>query len=152
MKKMNSKKPSTKRIRLTRAVISDMFDKCNALYFDNKIERPAIIETLTPQKCTLGMVRGYYSQGILTGSILHISRRYRWNEEDLRHVVTHEMIHLEIGDYKEPLNFFQRLPFIGGLFRTMHDQRFIDRMNDINEQFGLKIGVRFPEMKKNFIK
>ena len=150
---MNSKKPSTKRIRLTRSAISDMFDKCNALYFDNKIDRPVKFETWTPGKRILGMVRAYWIPKHKDyGAIFHISRRYRWNEEDLRHVVTHEMIHLEIGDYKEPLNFFQRLPFLGGLFRTMHDQRFIDRMNNINEQFGLKIGVKFPEMKKNFIK
>ena len=152
MKKMNSEKQSTKRLRLTRAVISDMFDKCNALYFNNEIERPAKFETWTPLKRTLGMVTSFRTGKNRIGSILHISRRYRWNEEDLRHVVSHEMIHLEIGDYKEPLTYLQRLPIIGRFFIKQHDDRFIKRMNELNKHYGLNIGVQFPAMKKNFIK
>ena len=153
MKKMNSKQPLAKRIRLTRTIISDMFDKCNSSYFNNRVKRPLKIETWTPHKKTLGMVRpALAGKKKDIGSILHISRRYRWTEEDLRHVVTHEMIHLEIEDYKTPLTFLQRLPLIGGIFIKQHDEQFINRMNELNENFGLKIGVRFPEMKKNFIK
>lgn len=149
---MNSEMQSSKRIRLTCAVVSDMFDKCNELYFNNKVERPLKIETWTPHKKILGMVKPICTgkkKGV--GAILHISRRYRWTEENLRHVVAHEMIHLEIEDYKESLTFLQRLPLIGRLFIKQHNERFITRMKEINEQFGLNIKLKFPEMKENFI-
>ncbi|MBD5421667.1 MAG: hypothetical protein HDR49_01360 [Bacteroides sp.] len=151
MQKQKSKRQSVRHIRLTRQVVSDTFDECNALFFNGRIERPVKFETWTPHKRMLGMVRPCYRgkrKGV--GSIFHISRRYRWTEENLRRVVVHEMIHLEIEDYKQPLNFFQRLPFIGHLFIKMHNADFVSRMNEINEQYGLDIAVAFPAMKKEF--
>ena len=130
-----------------------MFDECNALYFDSKIERPVKFETWTPGKKILGMVRPYWiPKNKDYGSIFHISRRYRWTEENLRHVVVHEMIHLAIGDYKKPLTFFQRLPLIGRLFIKQHDEEFIEYMNNINSNYNLSIAVKFPAMKKEFIR
>lgn len=83
-------------------------------------------------------------------SALHISRRYNWTIETLRQVVVHEMIHLLIGDYMEPLTFWQRLPLIGRFFINQHDQRFVDIMNELNATYGLGVKVRFPEMKAEF--
>lgn len=152
MKTLNFKIHSTKHIRLTRKVVSDMFDECNALYFENKIERPVKFETWTPGKKILGMVRPYWiPKNKDYGAIFHISRRYQWTNENLRHVVVHEMIHLAIGDYKQPLSFIQRLPLIGRFFIVQHNDEFITKMNEINEKYGLQISIRFPAMKKEFI-
>ena len=41
-------------------------------------------------------------------SSLHISRRYKWTEENLRQVVVHEMIHLAIGEKNYFTRFFKR--------------------------------------------
>ena len=139
----------SKYIRLTRKVIEEMFDECNNTYFGDKVEKPIKIELFTHSKKTLGMVRPVKNKKGEISSILHISNRYRWTRENLRHVVVHEMIHLEIEDYKTTLTFLQRLPLIGGFFITEHDERFISRMNEINEKYGLNIKIRFKEMRKD---
>ena len=93
-----------KYIKLTKKVIEDMFDECNELYFNNEVEKPKKFETWTPDRRCLGLSRPIMNNR--TGKInsaLHISRLYNWTEQNLRYVVVHEMIHLYIGDYKEPL-------------------------------------------------
>lgn len=142
---------SVSHIRLTRAVIKEMFEECNRLYFNNTIELPVGFQVWTPHAKTVGMVRPVKS-GKRIKSILHISKRYRWSEENLRKVVVHEMIHLAIGDYKEPLTFIQRLPLIGRFFITEHDNRFISLMNELNDKHGLGITVRAKYMKQEFIR
>ena len=60
------------------------------------------------------------------------------------------MIHMLIRDYAEPLTFWQRLPFIGGWFLNQHDDRFLAKMNELNDKFDLNIKVRFKEMRSEF--
>lgn len=140
-------------IRLSRKVIKEMFDRCNQLYFNGRVEEPWRIETWTPDRRTLGMVRPAWSaKRQAYRSILHISRRYRWRESTLRQVVVHEMIHLAIYDYQRPLNLLQRLPLIGRWFIVGHDREFIDMMNDLNARYDLGIQMRFPQMKAEFIR
>ena len=139
-------------IRLTRKVVSDMFDKCNSLYFNNGIERPIKFETWTPYKKCVGMVMPHWSaKKKAYHSSLHISRRYKWTEENLRQVVVHEMIHLAIGDYLRPLTFIQRLPLIGHFFINQHDEQFVTLMNELNDKFGLDIKIRMKHMRNDFI-
>lgn len=148
---MNETKP--KYIRLTRKVVEEMFDECNRLYFNNTVEPPIKIETWTPYKKTVGMVRPVWSaKRKKVSSILQISRRYRWTAENLRKVVVHEMIHLYIEDYKIPLTFMQRLPLIGRFFIKDHDNYFMDLMNELNEKYDLGITVRMKQMRKVFIR
>lgn len=142
-----------KYIRLTKETIKGMFDECNRLYFNNTVERPIKFETWTPHKKIVGMVRPIWSsRHKRTKAALHISCRFRWTEDNLRKVVAHEMIHLSIGDYKEPLTFLQRLPLIGRLFITQHDDRFIALMNDLNDKYNLGISLRAKQMRKEFVR
>lgn len=142
-----------KYIRLTRNVVSEMFDECNRLYFNNAVERPLKIETWTPHKRTVGMVRPIWSANRnKVCSVLCISRRYRWTADNLRKVVVHEIIHLAIEDYKMPLTFLQRLPLIGRFFIKEHDDNFMNLMNGLNEEYGLDITVRMKQMRKDFIR
>ena len=142
-----------KYIRLTRNVVSEMFDECNRLYFNNAVERPLRIETWTPHKKTVGMVRPIWSANRhKVCSVLCISRRYRWTADNLRKVILHEMIHLSIGDYKMPLTFMQRLPLIGHFFIKGHDDNFTNLMNELNEKYDLGITVRMKQMRKDFIR
>lgn len=140
-------------VRLSPKRISEMFEECNRLYFNDSVERPVKFYTWTPHKRIVGLVRPIWSgkrKGV-RGS-LHISKRYRWSEENLRKVIVHEMIHLAIEDYKEPLTFMQRLPLIGRFFIKQHDERFIALMNELNEKFDLGITVRAKQMRKEFIR
>lgn len=59
--------------------------------------------------------------------------------------MVHEMIHLSICDYLQPLRWWEKLfPFtIKG-----HDSEFIEMMNDLNQRYGLDIKIRFKEMRK----
>ena len=83
-----------KYIRLTRNVVSEMFDECNRLYFNNTVERPLKIETWTPHKKTVGMVRPIWSaKRHKVCSVLCISIRYRCTSDYLRKVILHEMNH-----------------------------------------------------------
>lgn len=139
-------------IKLTRTAIKEIFEECNRIYFNGKVEIPIKFETWTPHKKIVGMVRpisGVKRKG--TKASFHISQRYHWTEDNLRKVIVHEMIHLVIGDYKEPLNFFQRLPLMGRLFITQHDDRFITLMNELNTQYNLGITIRATQMRKEFI-
>lgn len=142
-----------KYIRLTRNVVSEMFDECNRLYFNNAVERPIKIETWTPHKKTVGMVRPIWSANRnKVCSVLSMSSRYRWTADNLRKVIVHEMIHLSIEDYKKPLTIIQRLPLIGRFFIKGHDERFITLMNELNEKYSLGITVRMKQMRKDFIR
>lgn len=148
---MTEKKP--KYIRLTRNVVREMFDECNRLYFNNTVERPIKIETWTPHKKTVGMVRPIWSaKRHNVCSVLSMSSRYRWTADNLRKVIVHEMIHLSIEDYKKPLTIIQRLPLIGRFFIKGHDERFITLMNELNEKYSLDITVRMKQMRKDFIR
>lgn len=57
------------------------------------------------------------------------------------------MIHLYIGDYLQPLRWWERLfPFT----LVEHDDEFKEMMNYLNEEYNLGIKIRFPEMKIYF--
>lgn len=142
-----------KYIKLTKQSIEEMFDECNAAYFNGEVEKPKKFETWTPEKKCLGLSRPILNQRQRTGKVtsaLHISRRYNWTANALKQVVLHEMIHLLIEDYKRPLTFMQRLPLIGCYFIRQHDDEFINKMNELNSTFNLNIKVRFSEMRAEF--
>ncbi len=137
-----------KYINLTKEIVKNMFEECNKLYFNGEVECPTRLETWTPGKRILGLTRPCVNKR--TGkvhAILHISNRYNWTNETLRHVVVHEMIHMLIKDYQRPLRWWERiLPFL----IKQHDDEFIDKMNELNEEYGLDIKVRFREMRAEF--
>lgn len=143
----------SKYLKLNKTSIKEMVEECNRLYFNNEVELPVKYELWTPRKKIVGMVHPIWSNRYKqTKAILHISNRYRWTENNLRKVVLHEMIHLAIGDYKEPLTFLQRVPLIGHLFITQHDERFVALMNELNNKYNLGITTRAKQMRKEFIR
>lgn len=131
-----------KYIRLTRNKIKEIFKKCNEKYFDNQINVPDIIDFWTPNIKCVGWVRAIWDKKTKQNKVaLHISSAYNWTEENLTNVILHEMIHLDIKDYLTPLNFWQRL------FGKEHDKRYMKRMNELNEQYGLNILPRAKFMR-----
>ena len=118
-----------KYVKLTKKEIENRFEKYNLLYFEGKVEKSSKFKTFK------------YS------AALHISRRYNWTEENLCHVIVHEMIHLLIKDYLQPLKWWEKFfPFM----LVQHDKRFKEIMNKLNETYHLNIKIRFPEMKNYF--
>ncbi len=137
-----------KYVKLTKKEIENRFEKYNLLYFEGKVEKPSKFETFTPSKKILGLTRPIFNKKTFKYSAaLHISRRYNWTEENLCHVIVHEMIHLLIKDYLQPLKWWEKFfPFM----LVQHDKRFKEIMNKLNETYHLNIKIRFPEMKNYF--
>lgn len=136
-----------KYIRLTKDCIKNIFEECNEKYFENKIQMPDKFELWTPSKRCVAWVRAISNKR--TGKIkthLHVSKMYNWTEENLRNTILHEMIHLDIKDYLIPLTFWKRL------FGKDHDKDFIERMNELNETYGLNIVVKAKHMRKELKK
>ncbi|MDE7385509.1 MAG: SprT-like domain-containing protein [Muribaculaceae bacterium] len=132
-------------IRLTKKEIETRFHQYNALYFNGEIITPKYFEVWTPWKNTLGMVRPCFNKLTQTYSAaLHISKRYNWTDENLKKVIIHEMIHLYLMDYLQPLQWWERLY---SCFHKEHDSRFKDMMNYLNETYNLDIKIRFKEMR-----
>ena len=135
-------------VRLTRPKIKKIFEECNRLYFDNKIEIPKKFELWTCQKTCVGWVRAIWDRKARKFvTWLHISGRYRWTEDNLRKTIIHEMIHMYIRDYMVPLTLWQRI-----FGRKQHGKDFIKKMNELNERFNLDIQTKAPYMKSEFIK
>lgn len=131
-----------KYIRLTKNKIKEIFEECNQKYFNNQIKTPEIFDTWTPTIKCVGWVRAVWDKRNHRNKVaLHISSKYNWTEENLRNVILHEMIHLDIKDYLKPLNFWQRL------FRLDHDKRFHKRMKELNKEFNLNILPRAKFMR-----
>ena len=60
--------------------------------------------------------------------------------------MVHEMIHLEIQDYMKPYRWWHRL------FRKDHDQKFVNRMNELNEKYGLNVKIKAIQLRAYRIK
>lgn len=135
-------------VRLTRPLIKKVFDQCNDSYFGGEIESPSIFELWTCHKKCVGWVRAVWNKkNKRYVSALHISSRYRWTPANLQKVIVHEMIHLYLRDYMIPLTFWERL-----FPALQHGKDFRNKMNELNEKFGLDIGIRAKFMKKELIK
>ena len=132
-------------VAITKKEIEERFDRYNDLYFGGKVTKPKKFEVSTPIRNILGLTRPMYNKN--TGqysAALHISRLYNWTDENLRDVIVHEMIHLFIGDYLQPLLWWE---LIFPCLVKQHDGEFKDIMKQLNENFGLHVQLRFPEMK-----
>lgn len=133
-------------VKLTKANIKEMFDLCNQRYFDGQVKPPKLIQLFTPRRTTLAMVRPLFNKSTQQYSAsLHFSNLYNWTVENMEKVMVHEMIHLSICDYLQPLRWWERIfPFT----IKEHDSDFINMMNDLNQHYGLDIKVRFKEMRQ----
>ena len=135
-------------IRLTRPKIKEIFDECNRLYFNNEVETPHKFELWTPSKKCVAWVRAAFVSKKKRYIIsLHVSSRYRWTEENLRDTIVHEMIHLYLKDYLEPLTFWQRV-----FPNKQHNSEFRQKVTELNETFGLNVVVQAKHMRKEYIK
>ena len=134
-------------VRLTRNVLRETFQECNEKYFEGTLPTPEIFELWTPSKYIAGWIRAIWiNKEKRRGVAIHISKNLKWTKENLIDTMVHEMIHLEIGDYLE------RIPFWKRWFHLDHDIRFKNRMNELNEKFGLNVMVKSKHLRAYIIK
>lgn len=144
---MNKKGSKENFVRLTRPLLSKVFQECNQLYFENKLPMPDCFDTWTPSKYIAGWIRAYWMpKQKRWGTAIHISKGIRWTRENLRDTMVHEMIHLEIQDYRQKLSWWRRL------FHKDHNQEFKDRMNQLNSLYGLNVMIVSKHLRAYMIK
>ena len=133
-------------VRLTRNLLRETFHECNCKYFEGTLSTPEIFELWTPSKYIAGWIRGVWvPKERKWKTAIHISKMFRWTKENLRDTMVHEMIHLEIQDYMKPYRWWHRL------LRKDHDHQFKDRMNELNEKYGLNVMVKSKHLRTYMI-
>ena len=122
-------------VKATKYILEDLFDEYNKLYFEGKLAKPQLATYLG--ESIMGIFNVSERHGKVKTKIM-IARNVRYTQEDLRDILIHEMIHLyvyqEIGPdygYKKP---------------------FMDKMNELNAQYGLDIRKDCRHLKDKFIR
>ena len=134
--------PRERFVRLTRPELKRVFDECNEKYFCNKLTCPDLFDLWTPSKNIAGWIRAYWiPKKRKWGTAIHISNRFKWTKENLRDTMVHEMIHLEIGDYRKRISWWKRL------LNKDHDKDFRKRMEELNSSYGLRVMVIAKHMR-----
>ena len=122
-------------VKVTKYILEDLFEEYNKLYFEGKLSKPQLATYLG--ESTMGIFNVSERHGMVRTKIL-IARNVRYTQEDLRDVLIHEMIHLYV--YQE----------IGPGLRQK--KPFIDKMNELNAQYGLDIRKDSRHLKDKFIR
>ena len=122
-------------MEVTKDLLKKKFEEYNKLYFNNELSK------CTMHYIGLGKGLGVYipkkgKNNKVNGSIW-INNKVEWNEELLKLLLIHEMIHHYIETVK-------KIKF-DGLFS--HGFFFRSKMNKINKEFGLNVSVHFKNIK-----
>lgn len=131
-------------VKVTKKELERRFNEYNDLYFEGQLPCPKRFELWTIQTKCVGWVRAVWDRRTRAfDTIFHINARlYRWTDENLRSVMVHEMIHMYIEDYMRPVRWWHWI-----FPPKQHDSMFVKVMNDLNERYGLNIGVRAKQMR-----
>lgn len=130
-------------VKVTKKELEERFLLYNDLYFDGQLEKPYRFELWTHQVKCVGWVRGYWTSTNKFRTFFHInSKCYNWPDEYLKRVIIHEMIHLAIKDYQQPVRWWHWL-----FPPKQHDREYVDYMNHLNEKYGLEVTVRAKYMR-----
>lgn len=146
---MDKKISTTKErfVRLSRPELKRVFNECNEKYFDGSLSSPDQFNLWTPSKNIAGWIRAYWiPKQRKWGTAIHISNGFKWTRENLRDTMVHEMIHLEIGDYKN------RIPWWKRLFHKDHGKEFRKRMMELNSSYGLNVTIIAKHLRAYIIK
>lgn len=132
-----------KYVKLTKEKLKSLFAEYNEKYFNNELITPKYFELWTCSKYCAGWIRGIWNvRDKRYYTSFHISNEFNWLENELRDVIVHEMIHLSIRDYLE------RVPWWKKPFHKSHDKRFVRKMKELNEKFGLNIMIMSKHLQQ----
>ena len=113
-------------MEITEKIIEEKYREYDKAYFNNELPIPRFGLLKTYMTC------GYFSCAKIIGNrrvkkpLVEISAYYDWNEEDLKNVIVHEMIHYYLA-YKHIDN------------QLTHGEAFNKMANEFNEKYNLKI-------------
>ena len=122
-------------VKVTRYVLEDLFDQYNKLYFEEKLVKPQLATYIG--ESTMGIFNVSERHGKIRKKIM-IARNVRYTQEDLRDILIHEMIHLYVYQEKGP--------------SYGHKKPFVDKMNELNAQYGLDIRKNCRHLRDKYIR
>ena len=122
-------------VKVTRYVLEDLFDQYNKQFFDGKLVKPQLATYIG--ESTMGIFNVSERHGKIRKKIM-IARNVRYTQEDLRDVLIHEMIHLYVYQEKGP--------------GYGHKKPFVDKMNELNAQYGLDIRKNCRHLRDKYIR
>ena len=115
-------------MEITVDILKEKFEEYNEKYFDNKLQTPRFKLLKSYSKFGLFQYRkaGVRKIGDMT---LSISKYIDWEENDLRDVIVHEMVHQYIAPKLE-----------NG--EDEHGAKFQKKCNELNKKYGLNVTVK----------
>lgn len=113
-------------MEVTKEIIAERFEKYNDLYFNNELPTPRFGLLNTYMTCGYFSCKKIIGKRRLKSQQLDISVYYDWEENDLKNVIMHEMIHYYLA-YKHIDN------------DLTHGDAFKEMANDFNEKYGMNI-------------
>ena len=145
MKIANDKRRAAQIVQPKDLNLQMMFAECNHLYFNDELKEIPI----EFEHNDVNYGEFYYDitpKGI-DNCHIKIADNHERTKKEYVSTLVHEMIHLLIKDYLQPLKWWEKIfPFM----LVQHDKRFKEIMNKLNETYHLNIKIRFPEMKNYF--
>jgi len=116
-------------MEITTEIITDKFREYNQLYFGGELPLPKILLRKSFYICGYFSCKKPKGRQRLKGQCLEVSSYYDWDEEALRDIMVHEMIHYYLA-YKHIDNLLT------------HGEAFQSMSENLNERFGLHISKR----------
>ena len=125
---------------MTETYLKNKFKEYNQLYFNGTLKMPKI--KLFKGRSVVG--RFVYTEDKKTKRLksktIYIASNVDWDEDSLRRVLVHEMIHYYVAC--NPI-------ITGSRDWTSHGNNFKFVMNRINQQFGVGVKIRDTEIRFN---
>ena len=121
-------------MEITIEMIWQKFREYNCLYFNRELPMPLVQLLKSYRLCGQFSCRKIIGRRRVRGQLLEISCYYDWEEDALRDVIVHEMIHYYLA-YKHIDNYLT------------HGEEFLKMAEELNSKYGLNVTVKIDTSK-----
>jgi hypothetical protein len=115
-------------MEITIEILQRKFEEYNGVYFDYALPWPEFGLLKSYMTCGYFSCKKLVGKRRMRGQRIEVTCYFDWDEEELKNVILHEMIHYYLG-YKHIDNSLS------------HGEEFMKMANEFNEKYNLKISV-----------